>query len=78
MCRSVGCEAALLGVQASAGRDTPYVGPVQLPACCVQISKAADACGGLGNRNGGLHGAPQCWVVGIVAHVFAERITRYG
>ena len=49
MRRSVGCEAALLGVQASAGHDTPYVGPVQLSACCVQISKAADMCSKLGN-----------------------------
>ena len=78
MCRSVGCEAALSGVQASAGRDTPCVGPVRLLARRVQISKAADACGELGNGNGGLHGAPQCRVVGIIAHVFAERITWYG
>ena len=67
---------ALSGMQASAGRDTPYVGLVQLPAHCVQISKAADACGELGNGNGGLHGALQCQVVRMVAHVFAERITR--
>ena len=71
----MGCEAALLGVQASAGRDTLYVGPVQLPARRVQIAKAADACGELGNGNGGLHGALQCQVVGMVVHIFTERIT---
>ena len=77
MRRSVGCEAALSGVQASAGRDTLCVGPVRLLARRVQISKAVDACGELGNGNGGLHRAPQCRVVGMVAHVFVERITRY-
>ena len=77
MRRSVGCEAVLLGVQASIGHDTPYVGPVRLPVCHVQIAKATDACGELRNGNSGLHGAPQCLVVGIVAHVFMERITRY-
>ena len=44
----------------------------------VQIAKAMDACSKLGNRNSGLHRAPQCLVVGIVTHVFMERVTWYG
>ena len=78
MHRSVGCEAVLLGVQASAGHNTLYVGLMQLPAHCVQIAKAADVCSKLGNRNGGLHGALQCLVVRMVMHIFTERVTQYG
>ena len=75
--RSVGCEVALLGMQASVGRDTPYVGLVRLLVRRVQIAKAADVCGELRNRNGGLHGAPLCLVVRMVVHVFTECITQY-
>ena len=71
----MGCEVALSGMQASTGRDTPYVGPVRLLARRVQISKAVDVCSELGNENGGLHGALQCQVVRMVVHIFAERIT---
>ena len=77
MCRSVGCEAALLGMQASTGCNTLYVGPVRLLAHCVQIAKPVDMCSELGNGNGGLHTAPQCLVVVMVTHIFAEHVTQY-
>ena len=53
------------------------MGLLQLLVCHVRIAKAADTCGELRNRNGGLHGALQYLVARIAMHIFAEHVTQY-
>ncbi len=44
-------------LQASAGREVLYTGPVRSLACWCRVSQAARECGEFGNGNCGLHGA---------------------
>ncbi len=63
-----GCEVAQAVLQASAGREVLYTGPVRSLARRCRVPQAARECGELGNGNCGLHRALLGWVVEAVGN----------